>query len=107
MTVRRVILLGALSLAVLAGGGCAARAWRHGSVSSRLPDGFVLRERYYPHTEVHVSSSTIFKCGKNHLRLEDLRPNETVKVEGGYRQDGSIEANKVTIYRKRSECRAG
>jgi hypothetical protein len=95
------------SMALLMTLGCAARAWRHGHVLASSPDGFVLRERYYPHTEIHVSSATRFQCKKNALQLSDLQSNEAVSVEGHYRQDGSIEATKVSLYRKRSECATG
>ncbi len=95
-----------VTMALLTTVGCAARAWRHGYVLSSLPDGFVLRERFYPHTEVHVSSSTRFQCGKHARQFSDLQPYEVVTVEGGYRRDGSIEATKVTFLRKRSECAA-
>jgi hypothetical protein len=95
-----------VTLMLLATVGCADRAWRHGYVASQLPDGFILQERFYPHTEVHVSSSTRFRCGKQILGLADLRPNELVTVEGGYRKDGSVEATKVTIRRERSDCKS-
>jgi hypothetical protein len=97
----------AATLALLTAVGCAARAWRHGNVLSPSSDGFVMQERFYPHTEVHVSPFTRFQCGRHALRFSDLQPNETVTVEGSYRHDGSIEATKVAILRKRSECGIG
>lgn len=100
----RAFVMLATALALLATAGCAAQAWRHGHVLAPFPGGFVLQERFYPHTEVHVSSSTRFQCGKHPLRFSDLQPNDTVTVEGSYRHDGSIEASKVAILRKRSDC---
>ena len=94
----------AMNLVLLACAGRAAKAWRHGHIAGPLPDGFVLRERFYPHTEVHVSQSTRVKCGKQMVPVSDLQPNDRVLVEGGYRQDGSIEARKITLYSSKSEC---
>jgi Domain of unknown function (DUF5666) len=95
----------AVALTLLATVGCAAKAWRHGYLVGQLPDGFVLQERFYPHTQVHVSSSTQFRCGKQALGFSDLQLNELVTVEGGYRRDGSVEATRVTIRRERPGCK--
>jgi len=53
---------------------------------------------------VRVTPSTKFRCGNRTFNLSDLRANELVTVEGGYREDGSVEATKVTVRRQKSDC---
>jgi hypothetical protein len=84
--------------------GLDAKARLNGHIVRLRPDGFILRTRFYPRINVHLSEQTTVRCKKHILKAIDLEMDDLVTVEA-LDKNGILEATKITIRRDWLKCR--